>query len=173
MSVISALAGFLLHQGVAASQLESNLSISVSGLTKVGWVCASEDTDGIDLNDKNFNQIYHYLKARMFQIGLRNEHVVCELGEPTLQLAIEDGLWVVGFASVAGESLLVYGDDVSKGSADKNALVVFTLANGMVRQIVWLKTTNQEVEGMRYNIDTRKYENLGGNYTLMKDHVFE
>jgi len=173
LPLVSVLVGFILLQCVVASELESNLSTSVSELTKVGWICAGENTGGVDLNDENFNQIYHYLRARMFQIGLRNEHVVCELGEPALQLAVEDGLWVVGFASAAGESLLVYGDDVSKGSANKNALAVFTMASGMVRQIVWLKTSNQEIEGIRYNVDSRKHENLGGNYTLEKDHVFK
>lgn len=163
----------LLSTNLTAAAVTSNNTTSVSTMTSAGWSCVDSEDKGYDLNSHNFNIWYQYLANRAVRNRIRAEHIVCELGTPTIDRKIETNLSVLGYDTVPGEHVLIYGKDITASSNEKNALMAYIEPNGLVRQLVWIKPESQEIAGVRINTKTNKFSKFEGTYKLGDNDVFQ
>lgn len=169
--VVSTLSAILLTSHAIAASVPSNHTTSVSQMVDAGWSCLVGETEAYDLNDANFDTLYNYLEARAIRNGIRAEHVVCELGEPSIDRKTEKNLSIMGYENQPGEHILVYGTNAALSSEEQNILVVFIRPNGLARQLLWITPNTQSLAGVRIDAQSKKVTKFNATYKLGDNDV--
>ena len=150
-----------LHAAFPSSNHKTNLA----ALTDAGWHCINEEQQRHVLNNDLFRITYSYIEHRAGRRGISDRHLVCELGTPTLNHKAEKDLYVMGAKMVAGEQLLVFGDDISTSSTEKNVIAAILDPQGVLREIFWVTPSEQTFIGFRIAYANRKLTRTNGSYT--------
>jgi len=156
---------FLLFSSQLIAQSLNNSSTSVAPLTDAGFACRDSNSPALDLSDKFFEQYFDYFLMRSSQLGLTKEHVVCELGEPNIHSVSVKLRNILDLNAQPGEYLLVYGDSNTVSPEHDNAVIVISRADGLVRQLLFLKPKEKKLKGMRVDLDTNETFVLKRKYT--------